>query len=113
VHVDFDGAGERGRGWRVDVGRAPAPVPVVCGRVFVCDGEDGERGVGGGGEDAVGGLRVVFGGVRGEGLDEALAVQGVVSRSVLEWAMGKSTYTVSSCWLSSTKLCTALALPVA
>jgi hypothetical protein len=74
VHVDLDGAGERAGGWVVDVGRAPAAVPVVCGRVFVCDGDDGDGGVVGGGEDAVRGVGVVFRGVCFEGSDEALAV---------------------------------------
>jgi hypothetical protein len=73
VDVDLDGAGKRVGGWVVDVGRAPAAVPVVCGRVFVCDGYDGDCGVVGGGEDAVRGVGVVFRGVCFEGSDEALS----------------------------------------
>jgi hypothetical protein len=73
VYVDFDRAGKRARRRVVDVGTAPSAVPVVCGRVFVCDGYDGERGVVGGGEDAVRGLGVVLRGVCAEGLDEALS----------------------------------------
>ena len=61
VHVDFDGASQTARRGVVEVGRAPAAVPVVCGGVLVCDGDDGEgRGGRRNGEDAVGGFGVVF-----------------------------------------------------
>jgi hypothetical protein len=42
VHVDFYAACDGARGRVVDVGAAPAPVPVVCRRVLVCDGDNGE-----------------------------------------------------------------------
>ena len=91
MHVDFDRAGQ-GRGRRVvDVGAAPATVPVggvsrgvgmgrgesgvggggggggpeVRGGVFVRDEEDREGGVGGGGEDRVCGRGVVLARVGG------------------------------------------------
>lgn len=61
VHVDFYAAGDGAGGGVVDVGAAPAAVPVVCGGVLVCDSDDGEgRGGRRNGEDAVGGFGVVF-----------------------------------------------------
>lgn len=75
VHVDFYASSDGARGRVVDVGAAPAAVPVVCGGVLVRDGDDGERrGRGGDGVDAVGGLGVMFGGVGTEGLVEAFPV---------------------------------------
>lgn len=74
VHVDLDGASKRAGRGVVDVRGSPSAVPVVCGRVLVCDGEDGEGGVVRGGEDAVRGFGVVFRGVRVERLGEALPV---------------------------------------
>jgi hypothetical protein len=90
VDIDFDGAGERAGGRVVDVRRAPAAVPVVCGRVFVCDGYDGELGVVGGGEDAVRGVGVVFRGVCFEGLDEALS-----AALLLAWGVRSSVVTMN------------------
>lgn len=74
VHVDFDAAGEGARRRVVDVRGAPSAVPVICGRVLICDGQDGEGGVVGGGEDTVRGFGVVFRGVRVERFNEALAI---------------------------------------
>jgi hypothetical protein len=74
VHVDFDSANERVGRWVVDVGRAPAAIPVICWRVFVCDSQDSKGGVIGGREDAIGGFGVVFGGVCTEGFDETLSI---------------------------------------
>jgi hypothetical protein len=42
VHVDFYATRDGARRCVVEVGAAPAPVPVVCWRVLVCDGDDGE-----------------------------------------------------------------------
>ena len=42
VYVDLDCAGQAAGRGIVEVGRAPAAVPVVCGRVLVCDGYKGE-----------------------------------------------------------------------
>jgi hypothetical protein len=54
----------------------------------------------------------VFGGVGTEGFDEALSV--AMSASGPVYAVNVDyTYTRSSCCVSSTKLCTALAFPVA
>lgn len=53
VDVDFDGAGQAAGGGVVHVGRAPAAVPVVRGRVLVRDGHQGELGVVLHGKDAV------------------------------------------------------------
>jgi hypothetical protein len=83
VYVDFDGAGQRAGRRVVDVGTAPSAVPVICGRVFICDSYNGERGVVGGGEDAVRGLGVVFRGVCAEGLDEALSAALLLVRGYL------------------------------
>jgi hypothetical protein len=61
VHVDFYATCDGTRGRVVDVGAAPAAVPVVCGRVLVCDGDYGE-GRGGRGDrvDAMRGFGVMF-----------------------------------------------------
>jgi hypothetical protein len=53
VDVDLDRAGEAAGRGVVEVGRAPAAVPVVCGRVLVCDGYKCELRVIFDGEDAV------------------------------------------------------------
>jgi hypothetical protein len=53
VHVDFDRAAQPAGG-RQGVGRPPAAVPEVLGRVFVCDEQDGDAAVGGGRVDADG-----------------------------------------------------------
>lgn len=76
MYVDGDGAGERGRGGGVEVGRAPAAVPVVCGRVLGCDGEEGDLRVVGGGVDADVVFGVVFCAVAAEGLDEGFSAWG-------------------------------------
>jgi hypothetical protein len=73
VYVDGDGAGERGGGGGEEVGRAPAAVPVVCGRVLGCDGEEGDLRVVGGGVDADVVFGVVFCAVAAEGLDEGFS----------------------------------------
>jgi hypothetical protein len=72
VHVDLDGPGQGVGAGVVDVRGAPTAVPEVGGRVFVCDGDEGERGVVGDGVDAGAGFGVVLGGVGAEGFDEAL-----------------------------------------
>jgi hypothetical protein len=82
VDIDLDGAGKRVGGWVVDVGRAPAAVPVVCGRVLVCDGYDGDCGVIGGGEDAVRGVGVVFRGVCFKGSDKTLSEVFLSARDI-------------------------------
>lgn len=70
MDVDLYGAGKRAGRGIVYVRAAPPAVPVVCGRVFVCDGQDREGAVVLGGEDAVRGFGIVFRGVCVEGFDE-------------------------------------------
>jgi hypothetical protein len=74
VYIDLDCAGQAAGGGIVEVGRAPAAVPVVCWRVLVCDGYEGELRVVFDGEDTVGGFGVVLARVGSQALDEALAV---------------------------------------
>lgn len=75
MDVDLDRARQAARRGVVQVGRAPATVPVVSRRVFVCDSYEGKLRVVFDGKDAVRGLGVVLAGVRSEALDEALAAR--------------------------------------
>lgn len=74
MYVDLDRASQAAGGGVVEVGRAPATVPVVCGRVLVRDGYKGEFRVVFDRKDTVGGLWVVLVRVGSEALDKALAV---------------------------------------
>jgi len=69
VHVDLDRAAQAAGG-RQGVGRPPAAVPEVLGRVLVCDEQDYDAAVVGGRVDADGRCGKVLGGGFGEGLLE-------------------------------------------
>ena len=69
VHVDLDRAAQATRG-RQGVGGPPAAVPEVLRRVLVCDEQDGDVAVVGGGVDADGRCGEVLGSGFGEGFLE-------------------------------------------
>lgn len=74
MHVDFYNASDLARGRRVDVGGAPAAVPVVGRRVLVCDGYNCNLGVILDGEYAGASFGVVFCGMCPKALDQALSM---------------------------------------
>jgi hypothetical protein len=69
VHVDLDGAAQAAGG-RQGVGGPPAAIPEVLRGVLVCDEQDGDVAVVGGGVDADGRCGEVLGRGFGEGLLE-------------------------------------------
>jgi len=76
VHVNLDRAAQAARG-RQGVGRPPAAVPEVLRRVLVCDEQDGDVAVVGGGVDADGRCGEVLGSGFGEGFLEGADEVGV------------------------------------
>ena len=100
MHVDFDGASQTARRGVVEVGRAPAAVPIVGRRVLVCDCHESKLRVVFDGEDTVRRLGVVLSGVRPEALDEALALY--CQRSCSSSRLVVAAYTRSSCCDSTT-----------
>lgn len=74
MHVDLDCAFERVAAGAVDVRAAPAAIPVVGGRVFVCDGHEGNFRVVRDGVDAQTGFGVVLRCVGLECFDQTLAL---------------------------------------